>query len=175
MIDRRAFFVKSMAFLLTNQYYLLSLCIAKNTPDMENEIINRMGFMMEQALGTMTGALAEAFKTNGIDLPHSQYAVIRLLYVSDSPLTQVKIAELLKKDAAAIKRTVDILERKGLVERVAHNGRTNKVVCTEKALEMKEELTTVANNTLHTIFGNFTDAELDAFINTLGRIAEAKK
>ena len=51
-------------------------------PDMENEIINRMGFMMEQALGTMTGALANAFKANGIDLPHSQYTVLRLLYSS---------------------------------------------------------------------------------------------
>lgn len=95
---------------------------------MENEIINRMGFMMEQALGTMTGALANAFKANGIDLPHSQYTVLRLLYSSETPMTQINIAEILKKDAAAIKRTVDILERKGLVVREAQNGRTNRVV-----------------------------------------------
>lgn len=142
---------------------------------MENEIINRVGFMMEQALGTMTGALAEAFKANGIDLPHSQYIVLRLLYSSETPLTQIRIAEILKKDAAAIKRTVDILERKGLVIREAQNGRTNKVVCTGEALAIKEIVTSSANETLHNIFGSFTEPELTGFINMLGKIAGSKK
>lgn len=141
---------------------------------MENEIINRMGFMMEQALGTMTGALANAFKANGIDLPHSQYTVLRLLYSSETPMTQINIAEILKKDAAAIKRTVDILERKGLVVREAQNGRTNRVVCTEKALAMKEIIIKSANDTLHRMLGDFTEIELNGFITILGRIAESK-
>lgn len=133
-----------------------------------------MGFMMEQALGTMTGALANAFKANGIDLPHSQYTVLRLLYSSETPMTQINIAEILKKDAAAIKRTVDILERKGLVVREAQNGRTNRVVCTEKALAMKEIVIESANDTLHRMLGDFTEIELNGFITMLGRIAESK-
>ncbi len=133
-----------------------------------------MGFMMEQALGTMTGALANAFKANGIDLPHSQYTVLRLLYSSETPMTQINIAEILKKDAAAIKRTVDILERKGLVVREAQNGRTNRVVCTEKALAMKEIVIESANDTLHRMLGDFTEVELNGFITMLGRIAESK-
>ena len=133
-----------------------------------------MGFMMEQALGTMTGALANAFKANGIDLPHSQYTVLRLLYSSETPMTQINIAEILKKDAAAIKRTVDILERKGLVVREAQNGRTNRVVCTEKALAMKERVIESANDTLHRMLGDFTEVELNGFITMLGRIAESK-
>lgn len=133
-----------------------------------------MGFMMEQALGTMTGALANAFKANGIDLPHSQYTVLRLLYSSETPMTQINIAEILKKDAAAIKRTVDILERKGLVVREAQNGWTNRVVCTEKALAMKEIVIESANDTLHRMLGDFTEVELNGFITMLGRIAESK-
>lgn len=133
-----------------------------------------MGFMMEQALGTMTSALANAFKANGIDLPHSQYTVLRLLYSSETPMTQINIAEILKKDAAAIKRTVDILERKGLVVREAQNGRTNRVVCTEKALAMKERVIESANDTLHRMLGDFTEIELNGFITMLGRIAESK-
>lgn len=133
-----------------------------------------MGFMMEQALGTMTSALANAFKANGIDLPHSQYTVLRLLYSSETPMTQINIAEILKKDAAAIKRTVDILERKGLVVREAQNGRTNRVVCTEKALAMKEIVIESANDTLHRMLGDFTEIELNGFITMLGRIAESK-
>ena len=133
-----------------------------------------MGFMMEQALGTMTGALANAFKANGIDLPHSQYTVLRLLYSSETPMTQINIAEILKRDAAAIKRTVDILERKGLVVREAQNGRTNRVVCTEKALAMKEIVIESANDTIHRMLGDFTEVELNVFITMLGRIAESK-
>lgn len=142
---------------------------------MENDKINRIGFMMEQALATMTGALADAFSANGIDLPHSQYVVLRLLYTSEEPLTQIRIAEILKKDAAAIKRTLDILERKGLVRRQAQNGRTNKVVCTEKAQEMKEIVTSIANKTLRDIFGKFPQPELNSFIDTLTTIAQSKK
>lgn len=141
---------------------------------MENEIINRLGFMMEQALDTMTGSLADALKANGIDLPHSQYAVIRLLYASEKPLTQIRIAEILKKDAAAIKRTVDILERKRLVQRQPHNGRTNIVICTQKSLEIKDVVTTTANDTLHRILGNFSETELTGFMDILGRIIESK-
>lgn len=142
---------------------------------MENEIITHLGFMLEQALGTMTTSLADAFKANGIDLPHSQYAVLRLLYSSEEQLTQIKIAEILKKDAAAIKRTVDILERKGLVERKAYNGRTNKVICTEKAIVLKEIVTATADDTLHRIFGNLSENELSHFVEILSRISESKK
>lgn len=141
---------------------------------MDNQIINRMGFMMEQALGSMTSSLAAGFREKGIDLPHSQYVVLRLIYVSKEPLTQIKIAEILKKDAAAIKRTVDILQRKGLVERQAQSGRSNYVVATDKALELKETITETANRTLHELFGEFSDEELTAFTNMLGRIAGAK-
>ncbi len=141
---------------------------------MENEIINRMGFMMEQALATMTGTLADAFKAKGIDLPHSQYIVLRLLYQSETPLTQIKIADILKKDAAAIKRTVDILERKGLVIREPQNGRTNKVVCTEKAIAIKDTVTETANDTLHRLLGRFSETELKGFLNILCSISASE-
>lgn len=141
---------------------------------MDNQTINRIGYMMEQALGSMTATLAAGFIAKGIDLPHSQYAVLRLIYTRQEPLTQSKIAEILKKDAAAVKRTLDILERKGLVRREAHNGRSKHVFCTGKALAMKETVTESANTTLHNIFGEFSDDELTVFTNILGKIALSK-
>lgn len=141
---------------------------------MDNEMISKMGFMMEQALGSMTSLLAAGFKAQGIDLPYSQYAVLRLLYTCNEPLTQIKIAEILKKDASAIKRTVDILERKGLVERKALNGRTNCVICTDKAFALKDAVTATANETLQMIFCDFTNEELKDFANILNRISESK-
>lgn len=141
---------------------------------MEDELINRIGFYMEQALGNMTTSLAAAFSAQGINLPHSQYAVLRLLYSRQEPLTQKAIAETLKKDAAAIKRTIDILERKELVVRTALNGRTNCVVCTAKAIGLKTAIIDIANRTLHDLFHDFTDEELVVFTSTLCRIAKLK-
>lgn len=141
---------------------------------MTNQPISRIGFMMEQALGAMTSTLAAEFMKEGIDLPHSQYAVLRLIYTHDGLLTQIRIAEILKKDAAAIKRTIDILEKKGFVTREAQSGRSNYVTCTEKALRLKNIITDIANRTLLSIFGTFTDDELNIFTDILGKIAASR-
>lgn len=140
---------------------------------MEQLNINLIGFEMEQALGSMTETLASALLNEGIDLPHSQYAVLRLIYSRDEPLTQIKIAETLKKNAAAIKRTVDILERKGLVTREAQSGRSNYVIPTQKALQLKDIITSTANKTLHEIFDKFNDKDLSTFINVLKLIGNS--
>lgn len=134
---------------------------------MEQLDINLIGFYMEQALARMTETLASALLNEGIDLPHSQYAVLRLIYSRQEPMTQIMIAETLKKNAAAIKRTVDILERKGLVTREAQSGRSNYVLPTAKALSLKESIITTANKTLHEVFDKFNDKELSVFINVL--------
>lgn len=136
--------------------------------------IHLMGFMMEQALGAMTSKLAEQFQLEGLELPHSQYSVLRAIYSSDSPLTQIQIAEILKKDAAAIKRTVDILERKGFVIRKAQTGRSNYVVATDKALNLKATITKTANNTLKEIFNDFSDSEVNELFILLDKIASIK-
>ena len=71
------------------------------------------------SLGLLTGiaslALSKALNTalleNNIDLPHSQFVVLRILYFHDG-MSQLDIANMVSKDAAAIKRTVDNLETK---------------------------------------------------------------
>ena len=141
---------------------------------MDNQKTDRLGFMMEQALGSMTSTLAAAFRKAGIDLPHSQDAVLRLIYTVDEPLTQRKIAAILKKDAAAIKRTVDLLERKGLVSRQAQNGRTNYILPTEAAIAIKDRLIGIADETLQNIFGGFSAQELALFTDILERLAHSK-
>lgn len=133
--------------------------------------IARIGFMMEQALGTMTATLASSFKAEGIDLPHSQYAVMRLIYSAEEPVCQVKIAQILKKDAAAIKRTLDILERKGMIVREAQNGRTNVISCTPKALELKNRIIETANTTLQRLFHGFDPEEVVTLHRLLAKIA----
>lgn len=138
---------------------------------MEYQETNLTGFLMEQALGTMTATLASNFKSERIDLPHSQYIVLRLLYSREEPISQIKISEKLKKDAAAIKRTLDILERKGFIVRMAKNGRTNLISCTPQALAMKNRIIEIANHTLRQLFHDFNDDEIVSLNRMLEKIA----
>lgn len=141
-----------------------------------NEKINSIGFLMEQALAAMSETLADGLKERGIDLPHSQYCVlyVTLMRGDDYP-TQMEIADTLRKDAAAIKRTLDILERKGYVTRKARNGNSNYVIPTQKAIDIKETLKQTSGSLLQMLYGGFSDEKVDIFVEILTRISERKK
>ncbi len=142
---------------------------------MESEELKKIGFMMEQALATMSTTLASNLKAEGIDLPHSQYAVMRMIYSCSEPISQIKIAEILKKDAAAIKRTLDILERKGYIQREALDGRTKVISCTAQALAQKNKIIDTANSTLHQLFHSFNHEEIASLHQMLSQIAHQKQ
>lgn len=142
---------------------------------MASKEINKIGFMMEQALAAMSGTLAKKLKAADIDLPHSQYAVMRVIYGSEESISQIQISEILKKDAAAIKRTLDILERKGYIVRKALDGRTNMISCTPEALKIKDQLIAIADTTLQDIFSDFSEEEVKQLYQMLTKIANHDK
>lgn len=89
-----------------------------------------LGLMLNRAATAMSTALNTALADAGIDLPQSQFIVLRCLYYNGD-LSQLEIARLLSKDAAAIKRTLDNLEQKGLVKRIPVRTLKNSVQITE--------------------------------------------
>jgi len=90
--------------------------------------MNRVSVSLSKSLNT-------AISADGIDLPHSQFIVLRCLYYNDG-ISQFDIANLLSKDAAAIKRTVDLLEEKRLVVRKQIRALKNSVCITDKGREL---------------------------------------
>lgn len=119
---------------------------------MEEVTVNSLGFLLDRALWTLSTALTTAFKEKGIDLPHSQYIIMRFLNEQDG-MSQNKLAILLHKDAAAIKRSIDNLEKKGLVVRNAVTGRKNGIYLTEKAKALMPEVKDTADEILGGTFG----------------------
>jgi len=108
-----------------------------------------LGFLLSRASVSLAKSMNSELEAHDIDLPHSQYIVLRCLYYKDA-LSQLEIAHLLSKDAAAIKRTVDHLEEKGLVIRKQVRTLKNSVCITEKgrnilpqALEIGHRLSNV--------------------------------
>ncbi|MCC8188681.1 MAG: MarR family transcriptional regulator [Bacteroides sp.] len=70
-----------------------------------------LGFLLGRAAATMATLLNHTLKNEGIDLPHSQFVILRYLYYEDG-ISQQELAEKIFKDNAAIKRTLDHLEQK---------------------------------------------------------------
>lgn len=94
-----------------------------------------LGFLLNRASYALAKALRNEFRKKDIDLPHSQFIVLRCVYYRDG-LSQHEISALLCKDAAAIKRTIDNLEQKGLVRREQVSQRENAIYITQKGKEL---------------------------------------
>lgn len=90
-----------------------------------------LGLLLNRASVSLSKMLNNETLNNGIDLPHSQFIVLRCLFYNDG-ISQQEIANLLFKDAAAIKRTVDNLEKKGLIIRKQVHSQKNSVHISEK-------------------------------------------
>lgn len=111
---------------------------------MEEITVKSLGFLLARALWASVIALNTALKEQGIDLPNSQYIIMRFLYEQDG-ISQNRIATLMHKDAAAIKRSIDNLEKKGLVERRAVSRCKNNIFLTEKGRELIPEVIAIAD------------------------------
>lgn len=106
-----------------------------------------LGFLLNRASVSMSKLLNARLESENIDLPHSQFIVLRCLYYNDG-LSQQEIARLLCKDASAIKRTIDNLEKKGLVVRSQASQRENSIGITQKGQELMPIALACGNNAL---------------------------
>lgn len=128
-----------------------------------------LGILLERALWAMTGVLNARLKEHGIDLPHSQYSVMKVLFDEDG-ISQAEIAARLHKDAAAIKRSIDNLESKGLIVRKAASLCKYCVYLSEAGREMQPEIMRVAAQSMEEILDGFSTADFDVLTNLLNRI-----
>lgn len=106
-----------------------------------------LGLLVSRASVSLSKSLNAALEKHSIDLPHSQFIVLRCLYFKDE-LSQLEIANLLFKDAAAIKRTVDLLEKKGFVVRQPVRTLKNSVCITEKGRSLMPLVLKIADTVI---------------------------
>lgn len=114
--------------------------------------IYSLGLLLSMADNAMAKCLSRRFKKVEIDLPHSQFILLRALYYNDG-MSQLEVANLLSKDAAAIKRTVDYLESKGLIERRQVRPLKNALFLTERGKEVIPAAISVADKLIDEILG----------------------
>lgn len=90
-----------------------------------------LGFLLNRASVSISKLLNSRLESENINLPHSQFIVLRSLHYRGA-MSQNEIAKLLSKDAAAIKRTIDNLEAKELVSRTQVSKKENQINITPK-------------------------------------------
>ena len=136
---------------------------------MKKEVTYSLGYLLDRTLWALSNSLNVALKNEGIDLPHSQYLVLRTLFEKDG-LSQNEIAAHLHKDAAAIKRTVDYLEQKGLVVRkkVAHSK--YNVFLTEKSLSLQSKIMLIVDKVFSNALINVSEDMVNISIQVLETI-----
>lgn len=135
-----------------------------------NEFIS-LGLMVNRAATAMSTALNTALMEAGIDLPHSQFIVLRCLYYN-GPMSQLNIARTLSKDAAAIKRTVDNLERKGLAKRVPVRAMKNSVEITDAGLALMPRALEIAREASGRATAGLSATAVERLMNYLETITQ---
>lgn len=129
--------------------------------------ITLLGYMMDRCVCAISAALAANFKKEGIDLSFSQYVAIRALY-ANGQASQVELATWLRKDTAAIKRTIDKLVRKGFVIRCPVSGRQNNLHLTAKGRDLHGQIMKSVLRTMQTLLAGIpgtTQEEVFGFLD----------
>lgn len=102
-----------------------------------------LGLLLNRASVSIAKSLNSRLLKQGIDLPHSQFIVLRCLHYRNE-ISQREIAKLLFKDAAAIKRTIDNLEKKGLIIREQERLQKNCIHISDKGREILPKVLSIA-------------------------------
>lgn len=92
-----------------------------------------IGFVIEVTEQLMKRELRKSFKEHRLDLTPYQWIVLYRLTQSDG-LNQAEIAELTTRDRPNITRIIDVMERRGLIERRSSlsDRRVNRVFLTDE-------------------------------------------
>lgn len=128
--------------------YVYYLCVHTNSNKMDD--FYSLGFLLNRASVSVAKAMKDSLAAHQIDLTHPQFNVLRCLYFKDG-LSQFEIANLLFKDAAAIKRTVDFLEQKGLVVRKQVRTLKNSVCLTDKGWDLIPQAMKIGESILNKV------------------------
>jgi len=91
------------------------------------------GAYMDKTLKIIKLNYLKAFKSLGLDFTAEQWVIIDMLYQKGG-ISQTELANGSSKDAPTVSRIIDLLEKKGLVqrERFENDRRRYKIFLTEK-------------------------------------------
>ena len=115
--------------------------------------------------------IAAKLRQENVPLTPEQFLLIDLLW-NQGPMSQQQLADQMQKDKNSVTKLVDAIERKGFVYRQqnASDRRSNTLVLTEKALELRDHAKQKGISILDEMLEDISETELRAFISTLNKL-----
>ena len=115
--------------------------------------------------------IAAKLRQENVPLTPEQFLLIDLLWNQGS-MSQQQLADQMHKDKNSVTKLVDAIERKGFVYRQqnASDRRSNTLVLTEKALELRDDAKQKGISILDEMLEGISEAELKSFLSTLNKL-----
>ena len=110
-------------------------------------------------------------KIKSFDITTEQWMILNRLFEEDG-ISQKDLAERTLKDQGSLTRTLDRMEKKGLIRRQVspHDRRSFLVYLTDQGLEVRNKIVPIAMECIAEAVKGFTEEEVAALISLLKRI-----
>ncbi|MDA3946645.1 MAG: MarR family transcriptional regulator [Helicobacteraceae bacterium] len=136
---------------------------------MEYSLRSSLGFRLNNVSNKIHAMFAK--KTEPYGIAPEQFAAMKMIS-EDGEVTQSKIATMLAKAKPTVSRTVDALEKKGLITRDEDDTdrRVKYIRLTEEGQKVLNAVIPMAKSFNETIYSQFTTQEIETFFHVLETI-----
>lgn len=133
----------------------------------------RIGFLLERTTRIAKLSFTKAFKNLGLDITPEQWIVIDTIN-KNGPMSQKDIGNASFKNAPTISRIIDILVKKGFVDRIGEEGdrRKTSISLTDQGRELVSKCQKEVDALRDRSWNNLTNADYSDFLRILDQIFE---
>ena len=142
-----------------------------------NEPPGARTFVIEESLGYLVNRAARVFahrlsaELRSFDVGIGQWAVLMHLWSHDG-MTQAQLARRVAIEQPTMVRTIDRMERDGLVTRAPdpNDGRASRIALTDRGWALRDQLVPLADRVNRRATEGFTEEELATLRELLARL-----
>ena len=145
-----------------------------STIEMSNKLVPSLGSLIGSTRRLILRELNTAFIEHQIPLSIEQYIFIYTLHKVSSEVTQQDMANLMCKDKSSILRTIDVLEKDGLVTRDADSAdrRKNTLHLTPKCKSLLHQVSEIEAPVIERLTVGISCQDYEAMVRALTKIQE---
>lgn len=143
----------------------------RNKSEVENS--KNFGFPIDRAIKMIRSKYNTAFKQLGFDITTEQWVILEKLYWNNGQ-SQSDLADGSYKNAPTVSRIIDLLVKKGLVERqrFENDRRRYKIFLTEEGREVVDTCYPAILELRENGWQNLTDEDYETFMRIINQITD---
>lgn len=138
---------------------------------MTQEQFSKYSFLLDRTARRVKQYAQRKFKREDFDITVDQWLILKNLSENEL-MSQAEMAQILFKDQPTLTRIIDILTKKGYVERVPHpnDRRSFQLVLTQSGAEKVEELKPKVSDIRQKAWENLNEGDFEEFKRILNKI-----